>query len=95
MAAALFTQGVSADRPRAVELGPIAGTARQSGEFLVVGDYLDTAQTDEGEWIPFFRAKAGAPFRTVTERGQPLKLGAGDRLIAGCSVYVVDIDGKP
>jgi hypothetical protein len=95
MAAALFTQGVSEDRPRAVELGPIAGTARQNGESLVVGDYLETSQTDGGERIPFFRAKAGAPFRTVTERGQPLKLGAGDRLIAGCSVYLVDIDGKP
>ena len=87
---ALLGLGLSPGPRRALRLGPISVSAQvDAGGALVLSGYADSYARPDGTWAPFFVSVGGGPWRTAPEDGAPLRLGAGDRLLAGHAVYTV------
>lgn len=91
MTAVLFTRGLPLQVPRRLELGPVMVEASFDGGAIVLADYLATYRRPDGGFVPFFHASQGGSFHTVPESGDPIRLVAGDRLIAGSAVFVVEV----
>jgi len=87
---ALLCAGLHPGPRRALRLGPIAVSAQvDAAGALVLSGYADTYARPDGTWAPFFVSVAGGPWRTAPEDASPLRLAAGDRLLAGAALYAV------
>lgn len=91
MVVGMLTLGLPLRTAREIQLGPIRGTALFAGETIAFCDYLDSYRQSDGSFHPFFLRRAGGPWRTVPEDGQPLQLAQGDQLLAGATVYRVEV----
>ena len=86
----LFATGLPLGAEHPVRLGPIHATARFEAGKVMLSDYLSSYRIGD-RYEPFFVQRAGERFVTVPEDGRPIALNAGDHLIAGASVFAVEL----